>query len=54
MTTSKEWKPEYAEEYEAFMNEQFKILMEHASRCFLRCKNKEVQLKEEFERGLKK
>ncbi len=45
MTTSEE-KPEWAEEYEHFMNEQFRILMGHASRCFLRCQNKMTELKE--------
>ena len=41
---SEEWKPEWAEEYDKFMNEQFKILMGHASRCFLRCHNKYAEL----------
>ena len=38
------WKPEWAEEYDKFMNEQFRILMGHASRCFLRCHNKYAEL----------
>ncbi len=42
-------KPPYAEEYETYMNEQFRILMGHASRCFLRCSNKLSELKNKEE-----
>ncbi len=41
---SEENKPEWAEEYDKFMNEQFRILMGHASRIFLRCQNKMNEL----------
>ena len=50
---TEEEKPQWVEEYDLFMNEQFRLLMGHASRCFLRCSNKLLELKE-HERRLKK
>ena len=32
------------EEFGKYMNEQFRILMDHASRCFLRCHNKYMNM----------
>ena len=35
------------EEYEKYMNEQFRILQGHFSRCMLRCYNKFAELENE-------
>ena len=37
-------KTKHQKEYEKFMNEQFKILLGHFSRCMLRCHNKLAEL----------
>ena len=40
----KELTTKQKEEYNTFMNEQFKILQGHFSRCMLRCYNKQAEL----------
>ena len=42
--------PKQKKEYDEFMNEQFRILKNHADRCFLRCLNKLMELKNENKR----